>query len=647
MRCAQKPARKLGTSPGRRGDEPVRSLFEWGRRSVRPPGELNSRSSVLGISAQQFRLALLLLWVSLIVLPQTAFAWVETSVRSYHARVLVARDGTAEIRHELVLRVRGGPLQSLEIAGVGTAIEPLPDGAIRRAELGAGTLWPLTVTSTEEGALRLQIQSERGVRGGSYLFEFGYRVALQELGWQKREGDKIRLTFVGPRLQSGVDSAQVTFVVPHAERAPELAVQTEGPGAGILLHQIRRSAETDEIELLRSHLAIGEPAVWQIHVAPEVFHTPPPLESESSAPSLPIIDRALQRAPVSFAHILLSFVLGVLGALLVFSKTSLLTRAAKEHGVEPRPLLPGRPLLRSGGVALGVAATAWFALERQPGAAVISALVPLLLCTFLLPQRETKPRGPGSWKKLNLSELPAARPLPAPWFEPERPRGFLLFTGLVLGFAGLSYYLLSLSPYLSLMSWLGVALLLPLFWTGRYRDLPLSPLEQGKLWYNYTERRLKSPDLRLELWGRMPPQLHAELESSAPAATPDEVRIRLIPNSAPAGLRAFEIALEEGAGAFIAPSVVLRVLDDSPAAERLPAHLSWVRGRSSEEKVAVVRPAAPTPKQLIRLVQALWSACKRSPGTPSASKQATKSSGNGAAQANAIPAAAPDPLTLT
>ena len=65
-----------------------------------------------------------LVFLLLLALTGTAQAWVETAVRSHEARIEVARDGTAVVRHQLVLKVRGGPMKSVEIGGMGTEIEP-------------------------------------------------------------------------------------------------------------------------------------------------------------------------------------------------------------------------------------------------------------------------------------------------------------------------------------------------------------------------------------------------------------------------------------------------------------------------------------------------------------------------------------------
>ena len=218
----------------------------------------------------------LLAWLGfalLIVLTKPADAWVETAVRGHRAEVVVHRDGRATVRHELELKVRGGPMKLLELGGMGTNIEPLPDALVRRATEGSAGLWPLTPSSLEDGSLRLKIAASRGLSGGNYLFSFGYTMDLGGENLISRSGDGYQLTWIGPRLSSGVDSARVTFVVPRADEAPRLAPSAEGDGlpASVLLGEVRRGERNDEVDLVRTHLATGEPAVWRIWVSDQAL----------------------------------------------------------------------------------------------------------------------------------------------------------------------------------------------------------------------------------------------------------------------------------------------------------------------------------------------------------------------------------------
>lgn len=595
--------------------------------------------------ALRFRRLLGLAFLAFVLLPSVASAWVETAVRSHHARVVVDRDGRAEVRHELGLKLRGGPLEVLEVPGVGAGIEILPDAIVRRSEAGSAARWPLEVTATESGDLRLRVVDERGLRGGSFVFEFGYHISLVERGWFEKTDAGVRLAFVGPRLSTGVDAARVTFVVPAAEPAPVLLMPADG-AAGALLSQVRRGAQGDEIELVRAHLAVAEPALWQILASPQAFSAAP----SALAPALqsvPVVERSLEKRSFIFWHALVALALsGAFGAL-VLAKARAYERAAAVRRARSRPLLPSSPVARAVVAGVFVGASAWTALVREPTWSAVLACGALLFTTFLLPTRLTLPRGPGEWKKLDPAKISREAALPGSSFEIGTPRGFLVFLALLGGTAVAAYRLLGTSTYLSLMAAAGALLFLPLFWTGRRRDLPEPPESQGQKWFRYLQKKLDVRVCQVELWGRCPlvdvdassgsaftadfvgdVAAPARGELSAPA--PDEVRIRFVPERFVSGLRAVEVVLEEGAGSFVSPCVLVRVLEDSDAARRLPRDFPWIRGRTAEEKVAIVRPTAPTPRQLLRLVRSVIVALTRSSESPSSDSNVEKSAGSGA-----------------
>ena len=62
-----------------------------------------------------------------------ALAWVETDVLGHQATIVVSKEGQAEIRHQLILKLRGGPLESLDVEGVGATLETLEDAVVRKA----------------------------------------------------------------------------------------------------------------------------------------------------------------------------------------------------------------------------------------------------------------------------------------------------------------------------------------------------------------------------------------------------------------------------------------------------------------------------------------------------------------------------------
>jgi len=578
-----------------------------------------------------------LVFLSLLFLTSSAGAWVETAVRSHEARVEVAPDGTALVRHELVLKVRGGPMKSLEIGGMGTAIEPLPDASVRRAVEGSASAWPLTVSSLEDGSVRLRIGAERGIRGGSYLFSFAYSIDLNELGFLKATEEGVLVTWVGPRLTTGVDSAKVTFAVPRGALEPRIFESDKDEGASVLLGELRRGAQVDEVELVRAHLAVGEPAIWRILISGEGLLQAPALASaENTGPRLQSAGAASGAAPWKGerrSQLVLSFLLAFFYAALVFIKAFLVRSAAATAEARVRPLLPGGPVLRSFVSLVAVAAAVFFGLTHRPGVAVGLGMLAACLSTYLLPTRIVKPRGPGTWEEVDLSSLGKRERLPGTWLEARSLFGSLLFSALTIVVLLVAYRLLPSSNYLALMTTVLSVLLVPVFFTGRTSDLPRGAIAQAEPWLRYASRAIEPSIAKVELWGR-------RAAASEKGKTDfDETRLRLVLGNAPAGLRALEVSLDEAAGACVLPCVVVRVLEDSPTMLRLPSDVPWQRGRSTEERVALLRPTAPTQAQLLRLLKSLLGALR---GVQE-SKTSRRSSGGSAAVASNLvtPAAVP------
>lgn len=540
----------------------------------------------------------------------SASAWIETQVRGHSARIELDAQGVATVRHELVLKVRGGPMKSLEVGGIGTEIQPLPDAYVRRGDEGSQERWPVQVAAMEDGAVRLGISSERGLRGGNYLFSFAYQMQLLSQQNLEFDRERVKVSWIGPRLLSGVDSARVTFVIPHAEEAPTIA-EEDGPAASVLLGELRRGNDRDEIDLVRAHLATGEPAVWSISIARAAFS---PTLLGSATPIVPAEQLATRSRASSFSKLflttersLLALGLGFGFFALLFAKARSVLQLGRICDARVVPLIPLSTLARAtiGGGA--VAGLVWAVFLQRLSWSLGFLTLALLVSTFLLPVRRVRPRGPGQWRFLTSEQGSDNAALPGAWFDLRHWRGFLLLMILLFGSLAASYRILPTSNYFALMTLLGLPLLFPLFFSGSRRDFPQQPLEQAAPWSKFLNRALDPTLVKVELWGRSPSPLDREPSQSV-ELTPsqvDEVRVRFVLSKAPHGLRSLELLLEEAAGAFVRPAVLVRVLEDSTALRRLPADIAWQRGRSSEERVVVIRPTAPTFAQTARLVRSL------------------------------------------
>ena len=87
---------------------------------------------------------------------------------------------------------------------------------------------------------------------------------------------------------------------------------------------------------------------------------------------------------------------------------------------------------------------------------------------------------------------------------------------------------------------------------------------------------------------------------------PDELRLLIEPPRMPAGLVAIELGLEYqvASGAVVdLPCLIVRARDDSAAYYALPRNVTWSRGRSASERVALLRPKLPTRAMCAQLIE--------------------------------------------
>lgn len=572
---------------------------------VSGPGGRLDRSFPLHRLVLAVALCVVGLWV------RPAAAWIETEIRGHQATVVVLPEGRAEVRHELLLRLRGGPLQSLEIEGVGSELELLGDATVRSATNGA--LWPLLLEAADDGRLLLRIGAERGLRGGVYRFDFGYRIDLMTRGWLERRGQQVRVTWVQPRFAAGIDSARVVFRVPRATAEPRLP-EDDGPAAAVLLTEVRRGPDFDEVDLVRAHVAKQEPAVWQVMVPGEAF----PALFRAELPNSPVSGTPVRPAPsvvlpaASWWMWLVAGALGALYATLLALKWRALCRASAEAGVVPRGLVPLPAALRIPLAAVGLGAAAAWALAEWPALAG-GCLAGAVLCAACLPPlRIAKARGPGEWVRLSSDELrhPPRRPLPGRWLDAGTLPGAAWLSALVLVSAAAAWWMLSRSPYHAGLILASSVAWLPVFLTGRASDMPADPAWGSLPLYRWLAAQLeRKAGVSVEYWGRRSLQTLERspeaTEGTAPAvARPyDEIRLRLCPPRVLRGLRVVEIGVEIGGGLTAMPCVVVRVDDDSPAYRALPRGVPWVRGRHGDERVAILRPSVPSRAQCLRIAR--------------------------------------------
>lgn len=531
-----------------------------------------------------------------------ALAWVETSIQSDFVVVDAEPSGQALVTHELRLEVRGGPLQAYTLDGVDPGATPEGPGTVQRSDgRGANHDAPLLLHVGDDGTLRLEIDDERGLRHGRYLFRFGYRTDLRARELLQWEGPFVNLRWIGPRFADGVDSMKVLFRLPATDLAPRLPdVDVRGDtygldetAGGVFLAQLRRGTDKDELELTRPHIASGEPVVWRLRTGAKAFRAPPEAELVVRAPVGEEEQGAEPLATRRLAGLLAATIAALLVAFLTASKWRLAERQAESVKLELRPLLPLALSWRVLGAALLAAFSVLLAWRTVHVAWATGALgLGLLFVVQRAPRRGLRPRGPGDWRSLSVEEaFPSAglsrRSARERWQRIGSFAVVLAATAAILLWVARAELAVLLVGFVALttLALAGV----------RAEGNASHPTEAERAWLRAVLRRLeRDPELRVELRARV-----TRLEPGH-----DELRLVVRPCCQASGLCSVEVALERGRFGF-APALMVRVAEGSAAQLAFGTVAVWQRGREETERVAIFRPVLPTRNLTVKLVRRL------------------------------------------
>ncbi len=540
----------------------------------------------------------LLVLVALLFAPSVAFGWVESTFTADAVTIEVDRSGFATVRHELAVRVRGGPLRTFTLPGIAPDAEPLTDGTLTRERPSQkqSDVEPLILTRGEDGDLRIEVASDKGLRTGSYLLRLGYRTSLSKRGLVRKEGSWLHLSWLGPRYPSGLDAARVTFRLPAGSptpRLPELLTESEADSTGILdsegfLSNYRSAGTIDELTLVRPRVARHEPVLWRLWASPNILELP---AERSSVAALE------QRPPVrepAFGSRLLPIFFGILGffasALVLFAKQRVIDRTELAHGVRIRPVLPLPIMVRAPlvGVAMG-AALLWIARGEQPTLVGVLIASTLLGLAFRVPVAKRQLRGPGRWLCLRADEGLAApmTSLDGALLDAACLRGKLMLLVSVLTLVGIGVLVSTRDPYRGLLVLLLVAVPFPLFLTGSRFGLAVTRKAKARRFLRRVQARLSGiSSVKTRVVARFP-------EGSG---CPDEVRLRLESRVSGLGRVNYEVGCtsdEQVAGFFL-----LRTLEASRAYQLLQSHLRFGLGRTPEERVAKIELGSGHPLEV-------------------------------------------------
>lgn len=554
-------------------------------------------------------------------------------VESSRTELELGRDGSAVVRHALVLVAQGAPLREFSLDGVDEDARLSGAATLTRLDDAPDRGAPIALDARVfEGRIHVSVPAGERARGRRFSLSLAYTSELRERGLLKASasGGDAELAWLGPRFADGVDAVTLVVRTPSALTPPRAAPDAQGTDGeqnfGAVMSTLRRSSEHDELELVRAHVARGEAVTWRV-LLDEALLGPAP--SSTAARQTRPSERTGPRQHTASAlsrHWPVCLALGLLLAGLVRVKRRYVEAAAALRHCRARPLIrvPWRAPLA--GVALGGALAASLG-SASPLVAAALFLAAIALSAHRPPDATPELRGPGAWRTLDASafERVPAPSLPGAWLDASRPQGVAALVVALSAVGGLASHRFATSPYQGTWALLAGSVLLSIFCTGRAAELPVDMLDQSRRFLGSLQRRLaRERDLVVTPLGRF----------AAAGDTLDELRLAVAPSRPVPGLLGLEVGLELHAGLAgfrTSPVVVVRAADGSACQRALPRGLTWTRGRTGDERACLVRPRLPSVAQSVSLLRELLAEMAEPSAvtSPAARKNAASSSGKG------------------
>lgn len=536
---------------------------------------------------------------------RTAFAWVESSITSDTVSLQIDKSGQAVVSHELWMKIRGGPFKGTSLEGVDGDAEPLAEAQVEKFGSNGRSEFtkPLLLSRGDDDSLYIEIDDRAGLRAGTYAFRFKYRTDLRQRGRIVPRGSWAQLSWIGPRYPAGLDVAKVTFQLPYAPIAPRLPESDPDLGeighgslpSEAMLSTLRRSSESDLLELVRPHVAKGEPVLWRLWAAQSTFPwmTGPRARDTVSAPnSLPTPRAPLGKGiPLAFSAVgAMSFAIAAL------LKDAAVRKLALAEGTQARPWLPIERHWRAtcAGILLGTAILLAVRFDA-PSVAVMLALLAQACVAYRAFAPTRKLRGPGRWLLLRPDEALAntTTKYAGAWLDASTWQGKSVLGLWSLAWLGICAKMAAAQPYLSVLALIAVPIPWSLLLTATRAELPSGRRARAHAELRRIHRRFSREALV---------RVHPMARFGEGDACPDEIRLKLAPKVAPSGLIGLEIATHPHAS-HPASCLLVRVKEESEAHRRLATRFAFSRGRAADERVAIYAPAISAQSRIVRQVQ--------------------------------------------
>ena len=531
------------------------------------------------------------------VAPSSAEAtatWQEMHETSDDVRLEIAPNGVATVQHHLRYRIVAGHFKTFDIAGLDPHAELAAEAVFKPEKTGSEV--PARIeTGKVPGTARIVIdEGSKGLGRGAYTVDLGYKLDLVGNRMLSRDGAMWKVSWTAPPATEGHDGARVVFDLPTAPTEPRLAGAAESTTT---LATLRRSAERDELELVRAHVPRGEAVVWSARLDPKAFPaiTTPELRPP---PAAEIVAPTILRSNLSRVLGAVGFALLAAGLAFVLREKQRTVRTVCEaRGFTARPALPlgvVTPFVYGITATLSLAVLLWW----LPVVGALLVVLAMTLAAHRAPILTARKRTPGVWRP--LTELLPKRKTPFDdAFDLGARRGRVALVVLAVAASAIIFVLRPYVPQIALALPLFAATLLPLFVTGTRAQMAEDATDLAARVLRPIRDALGSAvDLShvdVAAIGRLP----------GGAGLPDDIRLACAPKERTPGLRAIEVALATTATGGAVPEVLVRFDSGSAAADRVAKLAPLLPGRTADERVMRLRPDEPTAPSTSTLVARL------------------------------------------
>ncbi len=484
--------------------------------------------------------------------------YTEAHVGGEDARVVIERDGRMVVTHALAYRVLAGTLRSIALSGFEDDLRFRPTATVTASD---GHTYGASVVRDDKDIVHVTVDDPKGLKRGDYRFEMSYEGSLTGRR-VTRDGAFDRVRFALPPMREGVDSARVVLDLPSAPTEPRAA----GDQNEADIATLRRSAERDELELVRPHVAKAEAATFFARVDPKALSLvdDPALRVPVVAPKT--FDEEPARTPIGTWTLVAACALAVFGIALAKGRIT--------EGM--RGLVPVHGTVRAVIAAALFAAGVRVQIDGRlvVGAALVACALPLLAWRARsAPQKGAL--GPATWVAMKPDDAFSEESSRADFLDGTTMRGAIVSSVIAIAVLVATRFV---APYVVAMDAL---VLVPIFFTGTSCQRPASAAREATALARIG-RALEGVDV-------------AAYARVAQTGNIEQTRLRVMPTVAMPGLLAIEVGVAwEWRGAWLAAfDVLVRVTDGSFASAKMTTAFPRKRalpGRQPEERVFRFEP---------------------------------------------------------